>query len=455
MRRSAGSNTMRNRVNQSVLVSACLTASLMIGCDQRDAASADLATVERELAAVHPGGSASAPPQRRVQVYSQSVPRLQSVARSGTPAQRSAAQLLIARVEGGLAQIAASKASELEKRLLDDATRLRASFDLSQASSSFAAVLSSIDNAPDLAKLDQTLAELDARVSDAQTMRDELQQEVDHLDSQAGAHTKKADAFKVQAGVLRTKALDASAADSAQLSKQAYALQRQAGAHEVASADLLAQIDKIHPLIAEQDLILKSLQEERSHLVDARRRIDQRGENSREQAQSARADARSAGKKAGEILDSIESTRTGELATTWAGAVQHADNALAAVSKASMMERSAAAISKGDAQQRLGEIHLAMAHSMERYLNLLKALQAGDPSSPLVGQLAEIQSRVHDDLLQTQQKVRDTFGQAVSAYQGASVSDQDVRDRLERISQTLAALAGEQVENNAPAPVTD
>lgn len=455
MRPSAGSNTMKIMVNKSVLALVCLAAFLMIGCDWQDSAAADLATVERELAAIHPGGAAAAPPQRRVQVYTQSVSRLQTVSRSGSPAQQSAAQLLIARVEGGLAQIAASSASQLERRLLDDATRLRAHFDHAQGSTSFAKALSLLDTAPQLAQLDQTLAELDGRVADAQTSRADLQQEIDGLDVQASAHMKEANRFRIEAGSLRTQALDASAAQSAQLAKQAYSLQREGGVHEVASADLSAQIDFIQPLIAEQDLILKSLQEERSHFVDARRRIEQRGTNSQQSELSARADARVAGEEAREILDSIEATRSGDLAATWAEAVNHAAKARDAVAKARNMERSAWAISKGDAHQRLGEIHLSMAHSMEQYLDLIQSLQDSDPSSPLAEQFAEIQSRVQADLLQTQQQIRDAFGQAVSAYQGASVSDQIVRDRLDRIKQTLVALAGEAVESDSSAPTAN
>jgi len=455
MRPSAGSNTMKIMVKKTILALVCVAAFSMISCDDQDSASADLAAVERELAAIHPGGSASAPPQRRAEIYTKSVPRLQTVARSGTPAQQSAAQLLISRVESGLAQIAATNASEMERRLLDDATRLRASFDLAQASSSFAEALSMIDTAPELAQLDQTLAELDARVADTQTARATLQKENGRLEALAASHLKEADVFRIKAGELRTQALDASAAEAAELSKKAYALQREGGGHEVESAEYLAQTEKVKPLIAEQDLILKSLQEERSHLVDTRSRIEQRGADAQQSELSARADARTATKQAGEILDNIETIRSGDLAAAWASAVQHASNASAAIAKARSLERSAAAISKGDAQQRLGEIHLAMAHSMERYLDLIQALQDADPSSTLASQFASIQSRVQAELGQTQGQVRDAFGQAVSAYQSASVSDQNVRDRLGRISQTLAALAGEPIENDSTTPVAN
>lgn len=434
------SGDVRRAAKWASAVTLSLLAVALVGCQGEDSGAAELSQVERELATLHPGGSAAAPSAQRQAVYTRSIATLEKVARSGDNAQQSAANLLIARTQAGLAQINADEAAQIEKRLLDRATRLRAVYGFALSRNAFAAALATVDTAPERATLETAIAQVDQRQTEAQRIRSGLQRKTDQLSADAQERSRSAKAIRVQAGSLSSKAIGSSAVEAAKLTASAYELQRKAARDEVESARLTAQIEKITPRIAEQDLLLTSLRQERAQLADAKARVDQRTQDASQQRQLALADAQLAVKKAGDALDSMEEIRTGPLAQAWSEALKHAQDSAAAAGRIRSMDRAAAAIVLGDAQQRLGEIHLATARSLDRWLHLLDSLRDSDPGTSLADRFGEIRARVESELAQATKSTRDAFEQAIGSYQGASVREQDVRDRLVRIQQSLQAI---------------
>lgn len=426
----------------------------LAGCDREDAVSVTLAAVQHDLASAHSGGAAAAPPATRATIYSQAVTDLQGAARSGTEAQRDAANVLLAQAHSGMAQIESAEAIQIENRLLDRATRLRATLDLYASQSALSSALGSVDAAAERAALDQALTDVDQRLSDAQSARRDLQQEHDAYKTAAEGAAQQATTDRTEAAELRSRALDAPATEAAKLIERAYEIERIAAESEREAARQTAMMEKIAPRLQEAERLLGSLADERAKLTEARKRVDQRTQDARQQSQTARAAAIEAARDAEAALAEIEAIRTGELTERWNQALQHAQSAVTALSQSrggDSAVRATNALLRGEAQQRLGEMHAARARGVERYLLLLDNIESVEPAVPFMSRVTDIINRAESELLDSGQAAADAFAQAASTYQSAGVRDQEVRDRLERLQQMLQQAAGQAPETPASA----
>lgn len=430
-------NRLSRRWTPSLLV-VVLAPLTLVSCDSEDPIEAALAQVQRELASVHPGGTAMADPATRAGVYTRAIATLGDAARAGSDAQRDAAGLLLASAHEGLSRIDADEATELEARLLDRATRLRAQVDLFAGQSALAAALGAIDPQAERDTLDGALADSRAQSDTARSTRESLQTELDDLAARAQTQTDVAHKKNAQAGRVRSASLDAAPDEAQRLAKQAYEIRRQAARAEVAASELHAEADKIRPRLAEQDLLINSLRDEQAGLTEARHRVDTSVQDAEQQSQDARAAARQAGESAGAALDEIDSLRTGALAKAWDSAIREAQAAVDSASRARGIERTTLAIRRGETQQRVGELQAARARGLERYDALLSVFQQADPELPFADRLTEIRARISGELDASRGAARDAYKQAVAAYRGASTRDQTVRGRLERVEKILA-----------------
>ena len=432
-------------LSRMLLPAAALAVVTVAGCDKEDSVAVTLASVERELASAHAGGAAAAPPAMRQDIYNNAVNSLQQASREGSQAQKDAASLLLAQAHSGMAQIESSEATELENRLLERATRLRAQLDLYSSQSALASALASIDPAEERAALEQAVSQVDVRLSDAQQARRALQEESGWHQEAVDANATEARKLRAMAGELRARALDAPATEAAELAADAYEVEREAAALETESSRQGAEVEKIEPRLTEQDRLVARLNEERTQLTEALRRVDLRVQDARQQAQEARAAARAAADEALAMLDEIESLRAGELTELWSQAVRHAQSAVSAMTQVRPSEsgaRSTAAILRGEAQHRLGEMNAAKARGVERYLVLLDAISNATPTVPFIDQARAFESRAEAALLESGQAAADAFEQAAGTYQSAGVRDQEIRDRLERLQRMLQEAAG-------------
>ena len=434
---------MMNRgMNKAVVALALVAAGVMsVGCDQQGEVSQTLSTVEHQLATAHPGDASAATPTVREQIYNQAVSSLTGVSHDATGAQRDAVNVLLAESYSGLSLLDAQQAGQTERRLLDSEARLRAQLDLYIAQTSLADALAAVDSTKEFAALDRALNDVDVSMSDAQRALRAMQKQADQLKSQADAKARQASDLRAQAGALRSKALEAPTDQIAALSQRAYETQRQAAAGEVESSRLAAQRQKITPRIAEQKALIASLGEERVNLTNARQRVDTRVQIVRQNSQEARAKALAAEQEVTQKLDTIDAIVTGDLASHWRQAIEHAQKALSAVNQVRGLDRTTIAVSKGEAQQRLGELQGALARGLERYRLELRAIQGAGPVSTIASKATEILTRIEPQIAQARQDSRDAFEQAGASYAGASVRDASARDRLDRIKKLLAELA--------------
>ncbi len=433
---------------------ALTTMATLVACDQEDAVSVTLASVGRELSAVHSGGASAAPPNLRMQTYEQAISQLQGATRDGSSAQRDAANMLLAQAHGGMAQIESAEAVEIENRLLDRATRLRALMDLYVSQSALAAALAEINPVTERASLDQALVEVEQRLSEAQRTHRELKAEFDAFETRANESGRIANERRAEAAEWRAKALDSPATEAADMVAKAYEIERSAAGAEQESARETAAKEKVAPRLEELNRLIGSLGDERTSLTEARRRVDQRTQDARQDTQVARAAARAAADEAEVALDEIETIRNGELTERWNQAIRHAQAAATALSQSRSSDsgvRATNAVLRAEAQQRLGEMYATQARGMERYLLLLDLVSSEEPAPPFASRAAGFTDHTETEFMEARQAASEAFEQAASTLQSAGVRDQDVRDRLERLQQMLRSAAGETTAET-PAP---
>lgn len=429
---------------------AALTLAIGVGgCDQEDSVAVTLASVERDLATIHPGGSAVAGESTREAVYSRAISQLRAASRDGTDAQKDAANMMLAQAQGGMARLAASRAAELEKQFLNDATRMRALLDLYVAQSAHGEALGNVNLANERDELDRAIAAVDARLNEAQRRREQLRGEAERFKSLADQHTRQVEAMRADAGRLRSQALDASATQAAELIEQAHQIQREAAASEVEAARQMAEMEKVTPRVEEQDRLIASLNEERSRLAAARRRVDVRGQDARQQSQTARAEALEAAEAVALALDEMEAMRNGPLAERWNEATTQAEGAVSAMRQARGVDRATSSMLVGEAQLRLAEMRLGMARGLERYALMLDGLASVEPALPFADRVAQIREGVIVERDEARQAAREAVEEAAATFEGAAVRDQAIRDRLDQMQQVLHGIAGSDGANGA------
>lgn len=429
---------MRHRRRHRPLVALLGLAPIALaGCEKADPVALAIADVERELAEIHPGGTAAADPGSRESVYRSAISALRAAGQSGTDAQRDAASLLTAIAEEGLSRLASADATALESRLVDLAARLRATADRAVAELALAEALATQTGDSERSELETGLAEGRARVAEAQARRDELTGQREALLLRAEGHAARAAEHSATAGRLRSEALAADPDAVAEIAQRAYEAQRRAAAEDTAASDLRAQAERLDPEIAEQSLVIESVQAEIQALNEALARVDQRVRDAEASAQSARASARSAAQDAEAILDQFEAART-QADELWAQAVTHAQAAIASVGRARGIDRATLALRRGESQQRLGEIMDARARGLSRSVGQLELLAGLDRPLPFAARLDALIGAYEAAADEAAAGAADAFGAAIAAYEGASTRDATVRDRLDRVRALLA-----------------
>lgn len=429
-----------------VLLGAALSA-----CEKEDSAAIALAAAERSLSAIHPGGATSAPASQRESVYAQTISTLQAPMRDGTEAQRDAAGLLLARSHAGLSRIHADRAETIERNLLDLSTQMMAQLDRSIMESSLGSAMAGVDFSNERVEYDQALGDVEVRTSEAQAARRSLQSEIDRLKSLVAEKTEVVNQSRAALSSIRSSVLDATASEAAELVRQGYQIQRVIASVEIEASNLSAELEKLQPRLDEQDRLLRGLSDERAQLTEARARVSMREQDARQQAQTSQANALAAAEEVAKYLNTIESLRAGELAEHWRLAIEAAEKAAQSAGQARGVDRATSSLIRGETQQRIAEMHSAVARGLERYQLLLDATLGAPAASSLTAQAREIRTRIESEYAEASRAAADAAAEAAGSYQGASVRDPEVRERLDRVQEMLQPTAPPEQVGEAPA----
>lgn len=309
---SQSRNSRRNAGNWLVLVASCGLA--LAACDEQDPT---LAALERARLALdkislpatplpETGGTDAAEG-----ALARVVADLRPITTSGTAGQKQAASLLVAQAQLGIADRRAALATLAEREAMGSLTPIRAKIDgmLSEASRSTA--LLSYDPSASISQLQALITSKDAEVS--QRQRDRAQIEADILLLRQGAEERMAmgAAKREEAARLAVQAMALPAAESAVLMGDVHRIRREADKIELDGADLLARADVRQPELAERQLMVDQVVNQKAELEAALAATRARATQSRTLASEHASAAAVAATQLNEMIEGVLSHRTG------------------------------------------------------------------------------------------------------------------------------------------------
>lgn len=449
------------RTTLATLVLACGVAAGLAGCDDdQNQRAIDAASVR--LDAFGAAGSAAFPREKfRKDTYTEVISGLKSVAESGTPGQRAAANLLIARGHAGMGEIAAQNAAELERRFLSQLTVVRAALDQWVSQNSVADALKVYDPTKDLADLDKQIA---ARLAEAEALQTEKAKQVQVVD----AIKTKADQASAQAKQERTREaqIRASAEGQSQTGRldiltRANEARRAADKFDEQAAIFLAEAAKEAPRLDELQREIDRLKTQSDLLRTAKSEIQARHAKSLEQSGVARDEAQGAAAKIKAALAELETTRnalTGPRQEAVRAFTQAAAAAKKAASEAQRETKNAAQSAGLNYQQALGDLQSTQAFSASLLSATLQMILNAKPPVPETSGLGAERDRAKQEFETARTESESAYKAALALFASSGVKADD--ERVKKIEARLRALANEKPEPAAepaaePAPAGD
>ena len=426
---------MRHRPLLSLAVAAAALPALC-GCNDSDANADSLQQAEATLAALN---SSPAAPDFVASTHGSVRQSVSGVISSGTDAQKAAAQLLTGQTYVGDAELAASRAAELElasTHLLGQAQMLAGRLYLWRHAR--AAAAESYDPS-------EHVSEIDAALREAQTLRTEqlgtqtgLQDTLARLEQAVQNGTADARAKRAAEVELRDAALELSGDERAEMAQRVFDAQRTADAADRDVADLEAQIAMTRPALREAEHTVAGTDRLIELLRTSREALQERESRGQRTAQVDRQQAAGAASELEDLLAELHELRTGELASAYDDATGHYRSALTNLRGASSAD-SSLGLWLAVAQHANAEFLSSRAGCEARYAEFLESLAAMTPRLPYAG---EIQSRAREageSASVLDSDARDAYGQASSGFNRAARGPQ--ADTMRELADALQAKA--------------
>ncbi len=474
--------TTTTRVSRlTALLAACALAASLSSCGRSDPVQAEIDRVSVGFNAISTSGSTALPSvENRRAMYQWAIGRLTgkgggSVSidrvRTDVPAptspaaidskntgQAAAANLLLARGYGGLGEIAAQDASQLEAGATLQIPPISAALDQWLAQNAAADALAAYDPSNDIAEIERQIGEKQKLADAARASKDQQLAKVAELEKQAAELMASKRALREEAAEVRGRATSVSETMRLELITEAVRIGREADEIEKQASLLLAQVDlekpKADTLQRSIDELTTQMQLHRTDKDNLRQRADQRSAA----AKRARDEARSAATRLTQMLGTLETAREG-LTEPTAAAVGAYEKAVSAARKAGQVSREnkgQAAIAAGNYQHALADVLATQARGQRSYADLLAALAAAKPALPGAADLASKSAAAAEAADASLKAAREAFEAALSQYSSAGGSG-DTRDRLEALENSMNAILGKQPapEGDATPPAMD
>lgn len=445
------SRRLRNALVALVLASGM--AAGLSACDD-DSHDRALDSASVKLDAFGAAGSAALPIEKyRKDTYTAILAGLKDTAESGTPGQRAAANLLMARAHSGMGEIAAQNAAVFERQLLSQITIARASLDQWVSQNSVADALKVYDPAKDLADLDKQIA---ARLADAEKLQTDIaaqQQVVTAIKAKADQATAQARQERTREAELRKSAEGASQTARLSIITQANEVRRAADKFDEQAAIFTAEAAKESPRIDEIQREIDRLRTQSDLLRTAKGEIQARAAKSLEQSEVARTEAQSAAAKVTAALTEMNTTRaalTGPVQESTRAFTQAAAAARKAATESQKETKAAAQFSGAIYQQSLGDVLAANTFSASAFASTLQMIVNAKPPVPGTSGLAEELAKARQEVEAQTKEAREAYKAALALF--TSPGSKADPERMQRIEKQLRELAGVEAE---PAPAAD
>lgn len=363
----------------------CVAALLMVcglvGCDRGTAATEPLREANLTLRSLAPEGRGGPAVAARGAAYTKVISALKPVADEGTAGEKSAAYLLLAQAQAGLAERSASEAAEIERGLQRDLQGVRDSLSHWMTSSAIAAAAASYDPTRELAEIDAQIKEkTDLRVVEQQK-KAAVDAKVEAVRGEAAALSERGRAKRQEAGTIKAGTAAQSAVEAETSTIRAREIAREADALEVQAATLEANALQQAPESVEIQLQIDRLTNQKELLEKAREDVLRRAETAKAQAAEARAAAAAAAATIKQRVEAVDKRRAEALEGPTAAAIKGYTDAAQFASKASGA-KGVSQLSAGSLKQSVGDAQWTKARGLTAYAETMEALASVSPALP-------------------------------------------------------------------------
>lgn len=436
----------------ALLISAAVATAMLGACG---GSSPEQEAIDEASAQLHGLGISRSTPlpvlKTRREQFQQIVDRLKPIAGSDRPAQAAAANALLARAQGAVAEIPAQEAAEGERQALSQISAIRAALDAWLQQKVIADALGSYDPSKELASIDD---EIRQREAEAERVRQERQTHASRVESirrQAADARAQVDTIRAQEQAIYDRVSSASETARAAAFEEALVVKRQGDQLEVQAAQLDAEAASLEPELAVIDATIEKLNRQAELLRSAKQALVARADANRAQAQAVQAEAQAGAAEVTRMLGELDQTRqalagpTEQAASLYAAAAAAAKKAGGAQGASPQVANTLAA----SHQQSLADVLATKARGLGAYASLLEALNAGGQP----GVTAEQVRAARDAYTQAVRAATEAYQTAIDMYAaGGRGANQE---RIDNLVKAMRALAGEQPAADEQTPADD
>lgn len=436
-----------------LILSAALSAAALSGCGGTTPAQEAIHDASAMLHGLGVSGSEPLPSvSDRKQRYQSVVKAIKPIADADDGADAAAARVLLAKAQGGLGDISASDAADVERAALDQIRGIRAALEQWLSQRSIAQALQAYDPTQELAKLDDEIRQREAEAGRAEEAKQKQVALVEQTRAKAAQARAQAEQFRTQEASIRAGVASASQTQRAAAFEQAMTVRRQGDEYEKQAADADAIAASQEPVVGTLQNAIEKLNRQVQLLRDAKQALVARADANRAQAADAAKEADAASARVTDLLKELDATRSGIGAPTDEAARLYG-SAVGAARKASLAGagangRGVGPMMAGNLQQSLGDLLAGKARSLGAYAALLRSLQtSGHPAAS--AEAVKAAEQAHTEALTA---AEDAYKSAISIFESAG-GNAEAKEKIDRLTKQIQSLVSEEAAPAGGQPV--
>lgn len=431
---------------------AAVATSMLLGCGGSTPEQAAISEASATLHGLGVSGSEPLPAvgDRKAR-YESVVKTIKPIADAGKGADSAAASALLAKAQGGLAEIASTNAAEVERAALGQITGIRATYEQWLSQQSIANALQAYDPTSELAKLDEEIRQREAEAARAEEAKQQQVKLVEQTRAKAAQARAQAEQYRNQEASIRAGVASASETQRAAAFEQAIAVRRQGDEYEKQAGELDATAASQAPEVDTLQNTIEKLNRQVQLLRDAKKALVTRAEANRSQAAEAAKEADAASARVADLLKELDATRAAVVAPT-EEAVRLYGAAVSAARKAGApggaSGRGVGPVMAGNLQQSLGDVLAAKARGLGAYSTLLQALKQG--AHPAVSsEAAAAAAQAHSEAVTA---AAEAYKGAITLFESAG-GTAEAKEKIDRLTKQIQRLVTEEAAPAGEQPV--
>ncbi len=345
----------------------------------------------------------------------------------------------IAQLGTGTGQI--GEASRLARGFTSFSTELRAAISAWSDQSARAEAADSFDPSPQIAELREQARTRDGEIRDLQSQRGELAERMASLEGRVETLLGRAQQTRAEAGEMRLRSAQVSAQRAAEMAVAIRELTREADGLEREALGLQGQAEMLQPRLDELAALIDQREQQNAVIAEAIDALTARAATERSRANEYR---ESAAEIAMTIRARAEEARAyfdDEVTPAFEAAAGTLGRASSEARRAAN-ESSAARLTQGMAERRLGELALMRARAHDDAARLFAGLASAQPALPDQRAFGEAAGRYESAAAEQRALASEKFRAAVGVLRGLRVTG-EAREALNQMTESLESLVAE------------